>query len=206
MRTLFLILALAASAFTQGPTIDELKAKAKKMKVDGEVFFAYDKFRDQGMVISKPRNLVGDWESVGAIMATGGLNRSGTARVIMIALEHRFNGQRLDATADRFFLMFDTMNANHMFLKGSRTLFVIFDGERMQLEPLGHDSDVKGGVMSGPRVEEKLGYMLNREQAARLASAKKVEMLVGGNEKPREIKPNILKSWQAVLDVTKLEQ
>lgn len=198
-----LLLICSVSAFGQA-TIDELKAKAKKAKLDGEMHFGYDKFRDQGFVISKPRNIVGDWEGVGAIMSSGGYGRSGVARVIMVAIESRFAGKQLAETPNKFLLVFDTMNAEHMFLKGSRKLYMLFDNERLELDALGHDSDVKGGFMSGPRVEEKLVYELTRDQVEQIAKAAKVEVMIGGNEKARQIKANALKGWRAVLEITKL--
>lgn len=211
MKRLALFLLLLVPAFIHaqtagGLTIDDLKARAKQSKVSGDVHIFYDKFRDKGSVMSKPENIIGGGEAFASVLSSGGYGRSGTLRVIMVAIESRFDGQKLTETPDKFTLVFDSRNASHMFLKGSRKLYVLYDGQRLELDALGHDSDVNSGTVFSRevRVEEKLAYELTRAQVEAIASAKKVEILIGGNETPRELKSKVFKGWKAVLELTKI--
>lgn len=194
----------ASSHHNEKPrTIDEMKALAKASKTKDDLVFAYDKFRDESIVTSKPENIVGSWEGAAAIMASSPRYGAGpgTPRLLMVALEWRFAGTTMRESADKFLLTFDGMSPDWQFLKTGSTLFVLFDGDqRMQLEAVAHDHD----VVRRNRVDEAVAYVITRDQAARLARAAKVEVRIG-DAKPREIKPKILKRWQAVLDATQLE-
>lgn len=182
-------------------TLDEIKQRAKANKTKGEMIFAYDKFKDESIIVSKPHNLVGSWEGVGAIMASGGYGRAGTPRLIFVAIETRFAGQTLKETPDKFALVFDGISPDWQWFRGDGRIYFLYDGDnRLQLDAMATDHDVK----SHNRVEEKIGYIITREQAERIASATKVELRIG-TSKPRELKPNVLKSWRAVLDATKLD-
>ncbi len=184
-------------------TLDELKAVAKKNKIDDDVLFVWDKFKDESTVMAKPENIVGSWEGAFAIMGSSGpYGRSGTPRLIMVHLESRFGGKTMQVTPDKFALVFAGMSPDWQFLKTGDTLYLLYDGEkRMKLEALATDRD----VVKYNRVDEKIAYVITREQVAVLAAAKKVELRIG-EARPREIKPKLLKRWQALLDATQLER
>ena len=222
--TICFILTLAASAQTPTPTpgysdsqdampvaavkaetprtLDEMKAAAKRNKTDDDVFFVWDKFKDESQVLSKPENIVGSWEGAFAIMGSSPRygSGSGTPRLIIVHLEWRFGGKTLTETPDKFALVFSGMSPDWQFLKTGDTLYLLYDGDnRMQLNAAASDRD----VVKYNRVDEKIAYIITREQVATLAAAKKVELRIG-NAKPREFKPKMLKRWQALLDATQL--
>jgi hypothetical protein len=184
-------------------TLDELKAIAKKNKTDDDVLFVWDKFKDESIVMAKPENIVGSWEGAFAIMGSSGpYGRTGTPRLIMVHLEWRFGGKTMQVTPDRFALVFSGMSPDWQFLKTGDTLYLLYDGEkRMKLEALATERD----VVKYNRVDEKIAYVITREQVAELAAAKKVELRIG-EARPREIKPKLLKRWQALLEATQLER
>lgn len=184
-----------------GMTLDELRQKIKTEKIK-DVLVAYDKFRDLSIVSSKPENIVGSWESVGSIMATGGYGRAGVARLIFVSVAHVFAGTRLAATPSIYILKFDATNADWMFVKGSNTIYILHDDQRLVLDVLARDSDIKVGGLEKLKVQETLAWQLSREQLQSLAAAKKVEIMVSGNERPREIKAKDRKGWQALLTIT----
>jgi hypothetical protein len=123
----------------------------------------------------------------------------------MVSVMHAFAGTRMAGPADRFVLKFDTMNASHMFLKGSRLFILYDDDQRLVLDAVAADSDISLGVVSGVRVEEMLAWELTRDQLRKLAAAKKIEIMVSGNERGREIKPKDRKGWQTLLDITEAQ-
>ena len=184
-------------------SIDEMKAAAKKNKTDDDVFFVWDKFKDESQVLSKPENIVGSWEGAFAIMGSSPRygTGSGTPRLIIVHLEWRFGGKTLTETPDKFALVFSGMSPDWQFLKTGDTLYLLYDGDnRMQLNAAASDRD----VVKYNRVDETIAYIITREQVATLAAAKKVELRIG-NAKPREFKPKMLKRWQSLLDATKLD-
>jgi len=104
-------------------------------------------------------------------------------------------------TPDKFALVFSGMSPDWQFLKTGDTLYLLYDGDnRMKLDAVASDRD----VVKYNRVDEKIAYIITREQVATLAAAKKVELRIG-EARPRELKPKLLKRWQALLDATKLE-
>lgn len=195
---------LPARPNEQPRTLDEIKALTKANKTKDDIFVFYDKFKDESAVIAKPENLVGSWEGAFAIMGSSPRYGTGpgTPRVLVISVETRFAGQTLRETPDRFLLRFDGMSPDWQLSKGDATLYILFDGDkRMTLEAAGRDHD----VVRYNRVDEKVAYVITREQIAQLASSTgKVEIRIG-TAVPREIKPKILKHWRAVLDATKLD-
>ncbi len=226
--SLIFVFLFAASAFGQSPTpgfsdsdtvkparavkpneaprtLDEMKAQAKASKTNGDLIFVYDKFKDESVVVTKPQNLVSSWEGAMAIVGSSGLGsgstRSGTGRWILITVQSRFTGTTLRETPDKFLMIFDGTSPDWQFLKTGDTLYLLFDGDkRMQLEAEATDHDVK----SYNRVDEKIAYIITREQLASLVAAQKVEIRVGEGT-PREIKAKIRAAWKAVLEVTKLD-
>lgn len=230
MKAIAIILLLAAAAFAQTPTpeysetddpppiasptptpaagmtLDEIRAKAKTLKVAGDIRTGYDKFRDIGYVGTKPENIVGDWEAIGTMMAsTPRYGGGGVARLIYVSIVCPFAGTRMAETPTRCVLRFDATNAGHMFAKGSQRIYFVYDDERMSLDVTASDSDILIGGLEGLRVKESLAWEISRDEIAKLAAAKRVEILVAGNERPRQIKPKDRKGWQALLDVTAIE-
>lgn len=184
-------------------TLDDMKAAAKKNKTDDDVLFVWDKFKDESAIMSKPENIVGSWEGAFAIMGstprygTGG----GTPRLILVHLEWRFGGKTMMVTPDKFALVFSGMSPDWQFLKTGDTLYLLYDGDnRMKLDAAARDHD----VVKYNRVDEKIAYIITREQAATIAAAKRVELRIG-EARPRELKPKLLKRWQALLDATRLD-
>lgn len=164
-----LLLLVASSAFSQtdsthsaleSQTTDELRAKAKKLKLNKEVLVAYDKFKYQSGVTTKPFNLIGGGESFAAGMVDA-LSRgphgtgpgSKEALVLMVNVLFYFDGQTLENTPQEFLLLFSSGSTDWFFLKGDGSAYFLIDGERLKLEPKDRDSEV-----SGRNVIEPLGY------------------------------------------------
>ncbi|MBV9215305.1 MAG: hypothetical protein JO053_03940 [Acidobacteria bacterium] len=182
-------------------TLDELKAKVKAAKAKDDVILAWDKFKDESIIMSKPENIVGSWEGAFAVMATSGYGRPGIPRLIMVALETRFPQQTLRETPEDFLLVFDGMSPDWQWLKSDKRLYFLFDGDkRMQLAPMASDTDVGHNAAA----LEKIAYVITREQAAALANAAKVELRIG-TAPPRELKPKVLEKWKTFLAVTQLD-
>lgn len=182
-------------------TLDELKALAKKTKLNDDLIFGWDKFKDESIIAAKYENIVGSWEGAFAIVGSSRGYDSGTPRILVVGIEWRFAGQTLRETPDQFALVFQGMSPDWQFFKTGSTLYVLFDGDRlMQLEAVARDHD----IVKYNRVDESVAYLITREQIAALVNAKKVEIRIG-DAKPREIKPKLLKHWKAILDITQLE-
>jgi hypothetical protein len=205
MKTILYMLiasiAFATPALGQGITVDELRAKAKAIKANKEVIVDYDKFTDKGRVTTKPYNLVGSWEGAMSIVASGGLSGPpGTGLLVMASLGLIFEGQKLNATPDEFMLLFDTTSPEWLYLKGDRNIYILYDDQRLELEPIGRD----GTVNRRSGVSEQIAYTIKRSQVESIAASKKVEMRIGTQTKSRVFKDEMLKRWQKMLDVTKL--
>ena len=112
-----------------------------------------------------------------------------------------FDGQKVPATPDEFFLLFDTTGPDWLYLKGDRNIYILYDEQRMQIEPVGHDGDVN---RRSSGVSEQLAYSIKRSQVESLTAAKKVEMRIGSQTRSREFKVEMIKRWQKLLDLTKL--
>jgi hypothetical protein len=176
-------------------TIDELKARAKKSKLDG-VLFGYDKFKDESAIMSRPESFgAGGGESFAAAIA-------GVApEVAVIEIAWRFPGQTLRETPDKFALVIAGYSEEWQWLRDDNRLYFLFDGDqRLQIDPFADDHAVRRR-----NVEETLEFAITREQLARLAAARKVEIRVGSST-ARTLKPKVLKAWQAVLDITQLDR
>lgn len=182
-------------------SLDEIKAAAKKNKTADDLIFAYDKFKDESVIMSKPENIVGSWEGALAIVGSSGPYSSGTPRITMVGLEIRFATRTLRETPDRYALVFDGMSPDWQFYKTGTTLYVLLDGDRrIELAAAAGDHDVK----SSKRVDEKLAFVLNRDQLLTITSSKRVEIRIGDG-KPREFKPKLIRRFRSLLYATRLE-
>jgi hypothetical protein len=212
-----LALAVAAAAQTTGysdtepakphirgevpKTLDELKAQAKKTKADDHLIFLWDKFKDQTTLMTKPDNLVGSWEGAAPIIGSSGPYSAGTPRMIFVDIETYFPGKTLTDTPTKYAMVFYGMSPDWQWLKSDKLIyFLLDDKDRFSLEPVASDADVTGAR----KVEEKVAYVISRDDVYRIANAKKVELRIG-TAPPRTLKPKILQKWKAIADLTQLE-
>jgi hypothetical protein len=194
MKTISPLSILLLTAFTiaaqtiagQSITTDELKARAKKLKIDKEIMIGYDKFKDQSGISTKPYNLIGGGEAFAASMA-GALSRDTKSQLaLLVNIFVTFPGQKLENAPDEFHLLFTSGSNDWLFLKGDRKAYFLIDKERLVLEPTDRDSDVtRAGVT------EQLGYEISRNDLEKMIKAKTVEMRLG-NSSPRVLKKELL--------------
>jgi hypothetical protein len=135
VRTLFLLTLTISCA---GQTVEDLQAKAKASKVNKEIFITYDKFKDQSAIITKPYNLIGSMAGAMAIMSKS----RNMGMMLMMDFRYTFKGERIEASPDKFYLVFTSSSNDWLFLKGDRNAYFLYDDSRLELKPVDRDSDV----------------------------------------------------------------
>ncbi len=199
------ILILAATTFAQ-QSVSELQAKAKSSKLK-DLIVSYDKFKDRSIVATKPQNLIGSWEGGMAIFATGMAGPNKAQTMLMLSIGYEFKGDKLTATPENYAIIFTSNSSDWNFLKGDKNFYILFDESRLELSPLGQDSDILWSRIGGPMsvsVKETLGFGISRADLERILAAKKIEFKLG-DTKPREWKADWSKRIQAMLTLTKIE-
>jgi hypothetical protein len=196
-----IVLILAAGVFGQA-TIADLQTKAKTTKTNKDLLISYDKFKDKSVVSTKPQNLIGGMEAfaVGMVEANPGGARtpSGYPTVLLLQMGFTFRGDTLKETPSDFLMTFTSSSTGWVFLKGDKNLYILYDGERLEMHPIGEDRDIWS-----TSVGETLGFTISREMIAKLIEAKNIEMKLGDTI-PRKWKPEWSKRIQALLTITKL--
>lgn len=183
------ILLLASSAFGQ-LTIEQLQAKAKEIKAK-DFIVAYDKYKDQSHILTKPYNLVGSWEGAGQIMA-GSAAQSST--ILMVSAELLLKGTQLETTPQSVNLIFSSMSKNWVFLNGDRNVYVLYDDKRLELKPVEHREDVRNGTLTNDTpIQEQLAYEISLADLKAVAAAKDVSLKIG--DRPRKFKPELLERF-----------
>jgi len=202
-KTIFLILILAAGAFGQ-TSVTELQSAAKAGK-HKDLIIKYDKFKDKSVIATKPQNLIGSWEGGMAIFATGMIGPNKAMTMLMLEIGYEFKGQTLDATPSHYAIIFRSNSSDWNFLKGDTNFYILYDAERLELNPLAKDSDlIFGRIDLRYTVSETLGYGIARDDLEKILKAKKIEFKLG-DTKPREWKSDWSKRIQAMLTLTKID-
>lgn len=188
----------------------EFKARAKAMKVNDELIFSYDRFKDAGVVVTKPQNIVSGGASFAVAladaMATGpyGTGRtSGLPTSLTYTIVSLLKGDSMSETPQYFALIFESNSRGWVFLKGDQNLYLIIGGERVVLHPLAEDRDIYGGYHVS--VGEQLVFRISRPVLERIAAGGKNVEIRLGDTLPRHFQSGWTKRIQAFLDFTKLE-
>jgi hypothetical protein len=167
-----------ASSFAQSP---DLQTKIKGFKNSKRFNVKYDKFKDLTIV------------SVGTfnIGSTGNYIISGD--MYGLSAYFGFKGTKT-RPPDNFYLAFDHTGKEWRFLQ-SRELYLLIDGERERISNGNHDGKVRRGV------SERLLFEIPSGTFSKIASAKTVELQVGGFE--MSLKDEHLQAFRDLLSLTK---
>lgn len=176
----------------------DLQARVKEQKAK-DLIITYDKFRDRGQVMTKPHSLISSNEGAMSIFLSGG----GPPNVLMVSVMTVWPGKLIEKTPDQFAVRFDSSGRSFQFLKGDRTLYFLFDEQRLELTAMSHDSDIFHEMFGNVGVQETLGYMISRADLERISQAKLVELRIG-DAKPRKFKPDFVERIQTILKITDL--
>jgi hypothetical protein len=184
-KLLLLTLLLSSSMFGQ-LSVEQLQARIKEQKAK-DIVVMYDKFKDQTTIYGKPYNLIGGMEG-GAAIVFGGQK---TAIVLTAQPVWIFKGRSLDKTPEAVNLVFASSSKDWLYLKGDRTVYVLYDDKRIELKAIDWDGDVNSGWTSRDTpISEYLAYQISLNDLEAISSAKSVEIKLG--EKPRKFKPELL--------------
>jgi hypothetical protein len=187
---LTLILALTASG--QSKSVDDIKAQAKAFKNANARRYkiSYDKFESKTSVL-----YLGDvLNSTINYMSTGGM--------IDILAAFSFEDDKLSKSADEFVLAFNAEGKDWQFLRNQH-LFVIADGERMDLGEGEIESDVNRKLFGGYQTTELLSFNVSRNQFEKLANAKSLELKVINRE--FKIKPSTQMGFKNILALSEVK-
>lgn len=176
---------LATSAFGQDAT-ETLKNKVKTFKNNRQYSVKYDKFTDKTSVVFRGQIL----NSTMSYVASG--------TMIQLNLGLAFESPTLKQDIDEYFLFFTATGKNWSFLK-TDTVYLLFDGERLQLENGERDSEIKRSILDGYKTSETLAFPIDRKTLDKLSQAKKLEIKIGKIE--AEIKDTDKKAFQNMLDL-----
>ena len=202
MTLLYLLLAI--SLFGQVPiSFTELQAKVKAEKIK-DIVIKYDKFKHRTTLTTKPQNLVGSTEGAMAIVASGMVGVGGQT-LLMLEVGGGFKGDKLSSTINEFVIGFgSTSKGKWQFLKGDKNLYLLFDEQRLEFEPIADDASVSLDLFgSSINTKESLYYLVKRQELERIVAAKKIEMKLG-DSKPREWKSETVKRINGLLSITRL--
>ena len=207
MRVLvtLIFLSFAIPVYGQEPiSVAELQAKVKAEKIK-DLVIKYDKFKHRTTITTRAQNLVGSTEGAMAIVASGMIGFGGQT-LLMLELGGGFKGDKLSATIDEFVIGFgSTSKGKWQFLKGDKNLYLLFDEQRLEFEPIADDANVSLDLFgSSINTKESLYFLVKRHELEKIISAKKIEMKLG-DSKPREWKSDTVKRIKGLLDVTVLE-
>lgn len=204
MKILSIILLLALTV--AGQTTDEMKAKAKAAKIK-DLVITYDKFKDRSIITTKPQNLIGSWEGGAKIFAAGMVGPvAGPAQTILfVQAGYQYVGNILKETPVEYTLAFTSASKSWVYLKGDNNLYVLCDGLRIELHPVGKDSDVNLGMFYDVSVSETIGFVISRTDLDRIANANIVELKLG-DSRPRKWKPEWSKRIQGLLTLTTVQK
>ncbi len=188
-----------------GVALTELQARAKTQKLN-EVRISYDKFKDKAVIATKPQNLIGGMESfaVGMAdsMATGpyGSGRtSGYPTALYLSIGIEIRGEKLTETPELFAAIFTSNSHGWVFLKGDDNFYVLYDDQRLELHPVGKDSDI-----AMRSVSETLAFGITRADLEKIIKAKKVEVKLGDTI-PRKWKTDWSKRISQLLEITTIK-
>ncbi len=201
------ILVLAITCFflthaANAQSVGDLQIRAKSLGLK-DITISYDRFKDKTTITTKPHNLIGSTEGAMANVAHGMLGPGAGAgqMILMMTVGYQFAGASLDATGDRFAIVFRSDSHNWVYAKGDQNLYILYDNKRLELHPLSGDSDIVAGLFYDVTVTETLGFKISREKLAEIAAATKVEMKLG-DSKPRTWKPDLSKRVNQILAIT----
>ena len=200
--TLFITLVLTVPVC--GQSVESLKARIKKEKIK-DVAVGYDKFRDQTLISTTPKNLIGNWEGATAIVAAGmgGPGVTGQS-ILLLTVRTTWRTQTLSETPADFELVFTSSANNWVYLKGDNNVYFLLDGERLELHPIAKDSGLTyDPIGPGVGVSEEISFRVTRDDLQKVATAKKVELRLG-NSTPRIWKPEWSKRFEDLLALTVL--
>jgi len=189
MKTLLLVTLLLSSSVFGQLSVEQLQARLKEQKIK-DIGVKYDKFKDQTTVFGKGYNLIGGMEG-GAAIVFGGQK---AAIVLTVQPVLVFKGATLDKTPEFVNLVFASSSKDWLYLKGDRTVYMLYDDKRIELKTIDWDGDVNTGWASRDTpISEYLAYKISLSDLAAIASAKSVEIKLG--EKPRKFKSELLERF-----------
>jgi len=180
-----LIFAFCMNALGQGRTAEDLQAKAKQIKASKEIHVAYDKFKDQLVIMAVPHTMID----------TGMGLFSGGAHVLGVGATVTAPGKVLTSTPENIAVLFSSYGSRFQFAKGDATLYVIADGERYVFPVQGGDADVYHGSAM-----EQLVYKVSRADFIKITNAKVIEIRLG-DSRPQTLKPKIVEVFRSFLQV-----
>jgi hypothetical protein len=144
----------------------------------------YDKIEDRTNISTKPKAI------------------KNTSLVLLLYFNHK--GPQLTEPVPTVAIMFDSYSRNWQYLKDyDRTLFVLADDQRFQLDNPSRDSNIESnpGYRSySVSVHERLIFPLDKTKLETIANATKVEMKLGPNT--FSLGDDTLKSFRELLDAT----
>lgn len=195
--------ALAQEGKTEPAPGVNVEAGYKALKNRKNYIFNYDRFKDRTAIGSKPHDLLTTGEHMATAFLTGlnsgqvagGQEPVGFPSVFVIGEGFTYEGKML-CSEPTFAIYFSADSGSWEFLKDHH-LYAIIDGERLDLGDGTHDGDIH---YTG--VSEQLAFVLTREQFAKFANGKSVEIKLGTIE--RKLKPERVGEFADLLSLATL--
>ena len=180
-----LIFAFCMNALGQGRTVEDLQQKAKQIKASKEIHVAYDKFKDQLVIMAVPHTMV----DAGMGLFSGGVHVLGMGATVTTP------GKVLTSTPENIAVLFSSLGGRFQFAKGDATFYVIADGERYVFPVQGGDANVYNGS-----AVEQLVYKVPRADFVKITNAKVIEIRLGHSQ-PQTLKPKLVEVFRSFLQV-----
>jgi hypothetical protein len=189
IRILSLALILYAALVAcpgQDRSVDGLKAKANGVAPEGIVRVSYNEYVDEIGIMSL-RVLDGPFEGI------DGVSLGRVPYSVSTGIEFFAKGKVMPPV-DKFTWVFRAHGPDWTFLKGGTTLAVIAGDELIEFQ------------LSTPSVRRKaaeyLTYEITRKQIEKIVSVPNAHFSLGPT-KPQKLHPDLLRGWQAMLQITK---
>lgn len=182
--SILLLTAFTIAAQTQtATTLEDLRARAKKLNAHKEILIGYDKFKDRSGVMTKPYT----------VSMSGGIFKSMTG--VGLSVSYGFDGTTFNSEPDTFVLTITTGTNGPGDPGRDRNAYFLIDGKRLQMAPRDRSDHV-----SGQFYIEAWDYAISRDDLESFARAKTVEMR-WGNSTPQALKPELLSRFGKFLSV-----
>lgn len=186
---LFLCLVFSLSAFGQSKDFSTLKREAKTFKKSKIYAVGYEKFKDFTLVSFN-----------GATIKSDKGFAFGNGAIITFGVDFVFRGQVLKETNNEFAWNFYAYGQGGWSFLKDRSLYILADGERFELNEGLRDGSVSQGILGTVTTQEKLSFIINRQDLEKFANAKSLEIKLSNS--PIKIKTEHQQILKDILQIS----